>query len=136
MTKRSFKFEPYPGDVDIYVNGKKVRGPQRGHGGNIAFHISEDVDIDVTVAIHDPLIGIEFEITPNGLERIIREPKTLPTPVEAAKARAEAEAAKQAMEAAKQAELDAKVKAIKDAARARGIAAKKEKYARLGTSIS
>lgn len=124
IPKRSFEFEPFEGHVDVYVDGKKVRGPHRGHGGNVALRIPEEADVEVTVAVHDPLIGIEFEITPNGLERIIREAKTLPSPAEAAKARAAAETERKVKEAAEKAERDAIVQAAKDKARAKGAADK------------
>lgn len=140
IPKRRFEFEPFDGQVDVYVDGKKIRGPHRGNGGNVALRIPEDENVELTVAIHDPDIGIDFEITPTGLERIIREPKTLPSLAEAAKARDAAEAAIKAKDVVAKAEREAKIQAIKDEARARGAASKaaakaKEEKGPLGPTL-
>lgn len=128
IPKRRFDFEPYNGEVDIYVNGKKIRNKHRGLAGNIALRIPEDVQVDVSAAVHNPKIGVDFELTDDGLEPIEHEPQLLPSRQQASNDRA-TEAEKLRKEKFEETErIQLKVQKLKEERR---IKAQKDKAAKL-----
>ena len=57
VSKKRFGFEPCIGNVDIFLDDMKVRGPHRGCTGEIWFRLTPDYECQVEP--HDDRVGID-----------------------------------------------------------------------------